>query len=99
MHACGSRFGGGDTRGRFRDRRIPTAGFGERNGQDRSIAMNHVEPEQQRNFQPRLFHGNALQFVRLLRAAHVERRAEQAFSCQVAMLRAKVSVTFAIELL
>ena len=61
--------------------------------------MNHIEAEDERNLQSRLFNGDALQFVRAFRAAHVEGRAEQAFANKLEMFWPIVAVGFAVELL
>src|SRR5262245_56751988 len=52
---------------------IPARCFAERNGKDSAVAMNGVEPKQQRNLQSRLFHGNALKFICAFCTAHIER--------------------------
>src|SRR5213075_2360978 len=56
----------------FRQSRIPTTCFSKRNGEDRAIAVDHVEAKQNRNLQTRLVHRNALHLIRALRAANVE---------------------------
>src|SRR5262249_214402 len=89
----------GNRSGAFRKCRIPTTRLPERNRKDRAIAVNHVEAEQHWNLQSRLVHRHALHLVRTLRAASAKGRAEQSFADQLEVLRTKVAVAFAVELL
>jgi hypothetical protein len=59
--------------------------------------VNHVEGKERRDFQTRLIHSDALQLVHARRAAHVERRAEQAFADHLAVFGAEVAVGLAVE--
>src|SRR5688572_12456843 len=69
--ARGVRFFRGDTTGSFGERRVPRRSLCEWNGKDGAIPVNRVEPEQQRNFQPRFFNGNALKLIRATTVSHV----------------------------
>src|SRR5262249_62171748 len=99
MHAGRTRFSRSDARRAFGDGRVPTAGFAQRNRKDRAISVNHIESEQDRDLQSRLFHCSALKLVRPRDAAYVERRTKQAFAHEIKMLGPKISIRFAIELL
>jgi len=54
-----------DRLGAFDHFRIPGRGHGDRRRENRVVAMNHVQPEQHRDVQARLFHGHVLQPVDL----------------------------------
>src|SRR5262249_14597047 len=75
--------------------RCPT----ERHGKNGAVPVNHIKGEEYGNLHPRLGHGNPLKLVCSSCAAHVERRAEQAFADQLAMLFTKSPIRVAVELL
>jgi len=60
--------------------------------------VDHVKTEQNRDLEPR-FERRPLKLVGHRRAANVERRTEQPFADHLQVLRAKIAVRFAIELL
>ncbi len=95
----GPRLGGGDGGGALDARGVPTARLGERDGEDGAVAVNHVEAEDERDFETRAFDGDALQLVRVPHAAHVQGRAEQTFADEFRVLILEAPVGVAVELL
>ena len=67
----------------LRRRRIETGRHRQRDGEHGVVAVDHVEPEDQRNMQPRLLHGDVLIVVGRVRAHHVEKRAHLALGHHV----------------
>ncbi len=63
-------FDGGDARRAFGRIGIPTRGFGERHGEDGAIPMDRVVGEEERDVEPRLGDGDALQVARRGETAH-----------------------------
>jgi hypothetical protein len=61
--------------------------------------VDHVEAEQERYLQARLFDGDALELVRPFGPAHVERGAEQPLPDHLDVLGPVVAVRLAVELL
>ena len=61
---------------RFFHRRIPGRRHAERDREDRAIAVDHVEAEQQRDVQPALLEGEMLQPIDLLRIGEPQHRAD-----------------------
>ena len=59
--------------------RFPTAGFGQRDGEDGAVAVDHIQPKDERNAQARLLDGDLLQAVDLIQALHAQVRADCAF--------------------
>ena len=49
VDALRGRLRGGDPRAPLGEPRIPAAGFGQRNGEHGSLAVDHIESEEQRN--------------------------------------------------
>ena len=52
--------------------RVPATGLAQRRREDRPIAVDHVEAEQDRDLRRRLLDRDALDFVRVLCAAHLQ---------------------------
>ena len=98
MHACRPSLSRRYRRRPLHHREVPTRSFAERHWKDRAIPVDHVEPQKDRDLQPRL-ERRPLKFVRHLRPAHIERRPEQAFSRHLKMLRPIFAVRLAVELL
>ena len=63
-------------RGRFRGIGIERARFAERDREDRAIAMDHIEAKEQRDFEPRLGHHDALDRRGVLGSDDVEQPAQ-----------------------
>ena len=60
------------------DVRIERRGFRERHGEKRAVTVDHVEPDQERNAEPRFLDGDSLHVVNVLCADEVEQVAERA---------------------
>ena len=63
--------------------RIERRGLRERHGKDRAVTVDHVEPDQQRNAEPRFLDGDSLHVVNVLCADEVEQIAESAVADRV----------------
>ena len=61
--------------------------------------MNHVEGEDERDLQARLFDGRTLERVHLRRPSDVQRRAEQSLSREVQVFVTVAAIGVAVELL
>ena len=63
-------FPGGHAGGFFHQGRVKGPGLRNGDGVHRAVAVNHVQPEKQRDAQPALLHGNLLQLIGLGRVLH-----------------------------
>ena len=75
VQACGAGFPGCHGLGPFGYRRIPRRGHGQRHGEDRAVAVDHIQGEEQRDLRRALFDGNLLKRVELLRVVEPQDRA------------------------
>ena len=74
----GGGLGRGDPRRSLDGRRVPATRLAQGDREDRAVAVDHVEAEEQRDLQPRLLDGQVLGLVDVPRPADVEERADQA---------------------
>ncbi len=87
VQACGTRFPGCHGLRPFGNRRIPRGGHGQRHGEDRAVAVDHVQGEEQRDLRRALFDGDLLERVELLRVVEPQDRAGPALADDVLGLR------------
>ena len=73
--------------------------FAERDREDRPVAVNDVEREDERDLQARLFDSRTLENVHLRRPSHVQGRAEQSLSREVQVFVTVAAIGLAVELL
>ena len=76
VDAVGRGFDGADPRGRFDGRRVEARRFGQGDREDGAPAVDHVIAEEQRDVQPRLFHGDPLHPAGGRGAPEVEERSD-----------------------
>ena len=100
LQSGGGGLGRGDPRRSLDGRRVPATGLPQGDREDRAVAVDHVEAEEQRDLQPRLLDGQPLGVVDVSRPADVEERADQAPGDEPAVLVADSPVVEdAVELL
>ena len=87
VQACGAGFLGRHGLRPFGNRRIPRRGHGQRHGEDRAVAVDHIEGEEQRDLRRALFDGDLLERVELLRVVEPQDRAGPALADDVLGLR------------
>ena len=66
VQACGAGLPGRHGLRPFGNRRIPRRGHGQRHGEDRAVAVDHVEGKEERDLRRTLFDGDLLEHVELL---------------------------------
>ena len=81
-NSVGSRFDRGLSSRRFHSRRIEARCLGDRDRIDSAESMNHVEPEEQRDLEPRFTRCDSLQLSRVVRPEDSEKRSDSAGSNQ-----------------
>ena len=87
VQACGPRFLGRHGLGSFCHRRIPRRGHGQRYGENRPVAVDHIQGKEQRDLRWALFDGDLLERVELLGVVEPQHRASPALPDDLRGLR------------
>ena len=72
-------------RGTLHRGRVPAARLAQRDREDRAVAVDHIEAEQDRDLRGGLLDGEPLHLVRVPGAAHIQERADPASPDEVAL--------------